>query len=55
MEEINPPAAPQPTDQPDPTEAAWVAEIQRRRQILDAGDMPLHAWADLRAELLADR
>lgn len=32
---------------------AWFAEIQRRRRLLDAGEMPLIPWSEVRARLLA--
>ncbi|MDC0674739.1 addiction module protein [Nannocystis radixulma] len=35
-------------------EEAWYAEIQDRRRRLDAGEMTLIPWEEVRAELLAD-
>ena len=35
-------------------EAAWYAEIQRRRRDLEAGTVELIPWEQVRAELFAD-
>ncbi|MFZ6185359.1 addiction module protein [Nannocystis pusilla] len=35
-------------------EDAWYAEIQQRRQRLEAGESSLIPWGEVRAELLAD-
>ena len=35
-------------------EVAWDAELERRRRLIDSGEMRLVPWAEVRAELLAD-
>lgn len=42
------PGAPEPVS----VEDAWLAEIQRRRAQLDAGEAPLTPWSEVRAALL---
>lgn len=39
----------------DPTiEAAWYAEVQRRRKLIDSGEMKLIPWEEVRKELFSD-
>lgn len=41
-----------PSAEPVSTDDAWLAEIQRRRAQLDAGEAPLTPWSEVRAALL---
>lgn len=36
------------------TEEAWYVEVQRRRKLIESGEMKLVPWEDFRAEFLAD-